>query len=86
MDRKLIRLKEDVHIICVILKLAPASAVELKLGALFLNTEEAKILWLILHEFGHSQPPTPIQVNNTTAISIVNRTIKRQQSLALVMR
>ena len=41
---------------------------------------------LILAELGHPQPPIPIHVDNTTAVGIVNNTIKRQQSRAMEMR
>ena len=84
MDGKPIQLNGNIHITCTILKLVAVSAAEL--GALFLNTREAKILLLILHNLGHSQPPTPIHVNNTTAVGIVNNTNKHQRSQAFKMR
>jgi hypothetical protein len=46
------------------------------LGALFLNAQEAEIMQLILTELGHPQPPTPIHINNTTTVGIVNNTVK----------
>ena len=69
----------NIHITCAILKLVAASAAEAKLGALFLNAREAKILRLTLHELVHSQPPTPTHIDNTTAVGTVNSTIKRQR-------
>ena len=45
-----------------------------------------KVVRLILEEMGHKQPPIPIHVDNTTAIGIVNSTIKRQRSRAMEMR
>ncbi len=74
------------HIMCTILKLVAASAAEAELGALFLNAQEAKVLQLILAELGHPQPPTPIHIDNTTKVGIVNNTIKRQRSQAMEMR
>ena len=71
---------------CAILKCVAASAVEAELGALFLNAMEVKIIRLTLTEMGHPQPPTPIHVDNTTAVGIVNDTIKRQRSRAMNMR
>ena len=68
---------------CTILKLVAASAAEAELGALFMNAMEVKIIRLTLHELGHPQPPTPIHVDNTTAVGIVNSTIKRQRSRAI---
>ena len=71
---------------CSILKLVAALAAEAELGALFLNAQEAKVIRLILHELGHPQPPIPIHVDNTTAVGIVNNTVKRQRSRAMEMR
>jgi hypothetical protein len=81
-----IKLNGAIHITCTILKLVAASAAEAELGALFLNAQEAKILRLTLHELGHPQPPTPIHIDNTTTVGIVNNTIKRQRSRAMEMR
>jgi hypothetical protein len=75
-DSNPIKLNGAIHITCTILKLAAASAAEAELGALILNAQEAKVLCLTLDELGHPQPPTPIHINNTTTIAIVNNTIK----------
>ena len=79
-------LNGNIAITCAILKLVAASAAEAELGSLFLNTQEAKVIRLILEELGHPQPPTPIHVDNTTAVGIVNNTIKRQRSRSMEMR
>jgi hypothetical protein len=71
---------------CTILKLVAASVAEAKLGALFLNVQEAKDLQLIFAGLGHPQPPTPIHIYNTTTVGIVNNTIKQQRSRAMEMR
>ncbi len=71
-----IRLNGAIHITCTILKLVAALAVEAELGALFLNAQEAKIMQLVLTELGHPQQPTPIHINNTTTVGIVNNTVK----------
>jgi hypothetical protein len=81
-----IKLNDAIHITCTILKLVTASAAEAKLGALFLNAQEAKVLCLTLNKLGHPQPPTPIYIDNTTTIGIVNNTIKHQRSRAIEMR
>jgi hypothetical protein len=75
-DGNPIKLNGAIHITCTILKLITASAAETKLGALFLNAQEAKVLCLTLNEFGHPQPPTPIRIGNTTTVGIVDNTIK----------
>jgi hypothetical protein len=63
-----------------------ALAAEAELGTFFLNTQEATVIQLILKELGHPQPPTPIDINNTTTVGIVNNTIKQQQSRAMEMQ
>ena len=79
-------LNGNIAITCAILKLVAASAAEAELGSLFLNTQEAKVIRLILEELGHPQPPTPMHVDNSTAVGIVNNTIKRQRSRSMEMR
>ena len=41
---------------------------------------------LTLTELGHPQPATPIHIDNTTVVGIINNTIKRQRSQAMEMR
>jgi len=72
-----IKLNWAIHVTCTILKLVAASAAEAKLGALFLNVQEAKVIRLVLTELEHPQPPTPIHIDNTTTVGIINNTIKR---------
>jgi hypothetical protein len=81
-----IKLNGAIHITCTILKLIAALAAEAELGALFLNAQEAKVLQLTLLELGHPQQLTPIHINNTNTIGIVNNTIKCQRSCAMEMR
>ena len=69
-----------------ILKCVAASAAKAKLGALFLNAMEIKILLITLEDLVHPQPPTHIHCNNTTAVVVVNSLIKRQRSRAMIMR
>jgi hypothetical protein len=84
-DTEPIFINGAIHTTCTILKLVAALAAEAELGALFLNVQEAKVIWLVLKELGHPQPPTPIHINNTTTVGIVNNTIKRQQPWAMEM-
>ncbi len=81
-----IQLNGAIHVTCTILKLVAASTAEAELGALFLNAQEAKVFRLVLDELGHPQPPTPIHIDNTTTVGIVNKTIKCQWSRAMEMR
>ncbi len=81
-----IKLNGAIHITCTILKLIVASAAEAELGALFLNAQEAKVLQLTLLELDHPQPPTPIHIDNTITVGIINNTIKCQCFSAMEMR
>ena len=81
-----IALNGAIHVLCVLLKFVAASAAEAELGALFLNAKEARIIRLTLQELGHPQPPTPIHIDNSTAVGIVNNTVKRQKSRSMEMR
>jgi hypothetical protein len=56
------------------------------LGALYNNSREAAPLRITLEELGFPQPPTPIQVDNTTAAGLANGTVKPRRSKAMTMR
>ena len=85
-DGKPIKLNGAIAILCTILRFVAASAAEAELGALFLNAKEARIMRLTLHELGHPQPPTPVHIDNSTTVGIVNNTVKRQKSRSMEMR
>ncbi len=40
----------------------------------------------MLEEMDHPQPPTPIHCDNSTAVGIVNNTVKQQRSRSMEMR
>jgi len=61
--------------IAKILKNVMSSAAEAEIGALFLNSRQAIPARTTLIEMGHQQPPTPIQVDNTTALGFVGKNI-----------
>ena len=85
-NRQPIKLNGNIHITCDILKLVADYAAEAELGTLFINARESKLLRITLHKLGHPKPPTPFHVENTSAVGIVNNTIKRQRSRATEMR
>ena len=59
---------------------------EAELGGLFLNDKEKVHLRERLREMGHPQnEPTPIQTDKSTAMGIVNNTIKQRRSKAMDM-
>ncbi len=82
---KPIKLNGAFFTLCAILCFVVASAVEAKLGALFLNCEQATIFRLTLEKMGHPQPLTLIHCNNSTAVGIANNTVKRQRSQSMEM-
>ena len=63
-----------------------SSAAEAECGAVFENTTDAVPLQTTLEEMGHPQPPTPIQVDNSTAYGFANKQIKQQKSKSMDMR
>ena len=85
-NRQLIKLNGAIHVLCTVLKLVASSAAEAELSTLFINAKEAKILQLTLEELGHKQPPTPIHVDKSTILGILNNTIKRQKSQSMEIR
>ena len=75
-----------VYSVCKILRNIMVSAAEAELGALFLNYQEAVPIRITLEEMGHSPPPTPVQVDKSTALGISTVTIKQRKSKATDMR
>ena len=75
-----------IHVVCKILCNIMSSAAEAELGALFLNAKEEVPIHTTLIEMNWPQPPTPIQVDNFTALGIANQTIKQKLSKAMNMR
>ena len=63
-----------------------SSAAEAECGALYDNTKEGVPLRNTLVEMGHPQPPTPIQVDNSTTNGFANKQIKQQKSKSMDMR
>ena len=55
-----------------------ASDTEAELGGLFENCHKLTSMQTALAEMGHSQPPTPVEMDNTAANSIVNGTSKKE--------
>jgi hypothetical protein len=63
-----------------------ASAAESEVGACFHNAQSGAPLRVTLTELGHTQPPTPLRTDNSTAFGILNETIKQKRSKAMDMR
>eukprot|EP00804_Cyclotella_cryptica_P002890 CCRYP_009397-RA/>CCRYP_009397-RA protein AED:0.35 eAED:0.35 QI:0/-1/0/1/-1/1/1/0/410 len=72
--------------IAQIIKAVMSSAAEAELGALYINAREVIPLRHLLIKMGHPQPPTPIQTDNSSALGVVNNTIKPKCTKAMDMR
>jgi hypothetical protein len=72
--------------VAAIIKNVVASAEESEVGACFHNTKSGAPLRVTLTKLSHTQPPTPLQTDNSTAYGIVNKTIKQKRSKAVDMR
>ena len=62
------------------------SAAESKIGAAYINGQEAVPIHTLIRKLGHPQPATPIQVDNSTPDGFANDTIKQKRSKAIDMR
>ncbi|KAL3781993.1 hypothetical protein HJC23_013821 [Cyclotella cryptica] len=69
-----------------IIKVVMSSAAEAELGALYINARETILLRHLLEEMGHKQPPTPVQIDNSTALGVVTNTIQPKRTKAMDMR
>jgi hypothetical protein len=69
-----------------VIKNVVASAAESEVGACFHNAQSGAPLRVTLTEMGHTQPPTPLRTDNSTAFGILNETIKQKRSKAMDMR
>jgi hypothetical protein len=72
--------------VAAVIKNAVASAAESEAGSCFHNAQSGAPLRVTLTELGHTQPPTPLQTDNSTAFGIVNETIKQKRSKAMDMQ
>ena len=75
-----------VHTVAQIIKAVMSSAAEAELGALYINSREAVPIRHLLEEMGHKQPPTPVQIDNSTALGVVKQTIQPKRTKAMDMR
>eukprot|EP00804_Cyclotella_cryptica_P010141 CCRYP_018483-RA/>CCRYP_018483-RA protein AED:0.42 eAED:0.42 QI:0/-1/0/1/-1/1/1/0/88 len=62
-----------------------SSAAEAELGALYINARETIPQRHLLNELGHPQPPTPIQIDNSTALGVVTNIIQPKRTKAMDM-
>jgi hypothetical protein len=62
-----------------------SSTAEAEIRALYINARKAVEVRNILGEMGHTQPPTPVQTDNSTAESIVNLRVQPKRTKAMDM-
>jgi hypothetical protein len=72
--------------VAAVIKNVVASAAESEVGACFHSAQGGAPLRVTLNELGHTQPPTPLRTDNSTAFGIANETIKQKRSKAMDMR
>jgi hypothetical protein len=72
--------------IAAVIKNVVASSAESEVGACFHNAQSGTLLRVTLTELGHTQPPTPLRTDNSTAYRIIKETIKQKRSKAMDMR
>jgi hypothetical protein len=72
--------------VAAVIKNVVASAAESEVGACFHNAQSGAPLRVTLTELGHTQPPTPLRTDNSTAFGIVNEKIKQKRSKAMDMQ
>ncbi len=65
------------------MKFVMSSAAEAELGALYTTTKEMVPLRQTLIKMNWPQPRTPIQTNNSTAVSVTNLTIVPQKTKSM---
>ena len=75
-----------IHSISCIMSNMMGSAAKSEIGAAYINGQEAVPIRTLLLKLVHPQPATPIQVDNSTADSFANDTIKQKRSKAIDMR
>ena len=59
---------------------------ETEVAAAFYNARDGLPFRTTLEELGHPQPPTPLEVDNQTAVGFLNSTMKQKHSKAIDMR
>ena len=63
-----------------------ALAAEVEVGSTYESEKQAVPIRVDLEEMNHPQPPTPMQVDNTTNVAFVNKRLKQGISKAIDMR
>ena len=65
-----------------ILKHMATLAADAEIGAAFVNCKESIPIRITLEEMGYPQPPTPVTIDNTTAVGFINKKMKQRRTKA----
>jgi len=71
---------------CSVIKPIMGSAAECETSTLYINCQNAIVLRTTAEELGHPQPPTPIQVDNSTTYNFIMDTIQQKRSKSFDMK
>ena len=74
------------HVVAKILKMITSSAMKTEGAATFYNSKQALPFQVTLTEMSHPQPPTPIKVDNETAIGFLKSIMKQNRRKDIDMR
>jgi hypothetical protein len=80
------KLRGSIINVASVIKNVVASAAESEVGACFHNAQSGAPLRVTLTKLGHTQPPTPLYTDNSTAFGILTKTIKQKRSKSMDMR
>jgi hypothetical protein len=64
--------------IAQIIKTVMSSAAEAEIGTLYINCQEAIPVHHTIEYLGHTEPLTPMQTDNTTALNVVNNNVMKK--------
>jgi hypothetical protein len=64
--------------VAAVVKNVVACAAESEVGACFHNAQSGAPLRVTLTDLGHTQPPTPLRTDNSTAFGMVNEKVKQK--------
>ena len=78
-------INEAIHIISKIMKILIGSDAEAEIGSAYITGQDYIPIRTTLVEMGRTQPPIPIQVDNTTALIFADGTIKQKRSKSINM-
>ena len=63
-----------------------SSAAEAEIGGVYHNAQSNIPMRIVLQALGHTRPPTPIKIDNSTANGIMNGNIYQRRSKSWDMR